>query len=65
MCSISSVLLPEENRINHTADLFGIQFPLKLEPTIFDTASMATEYNGGYWEFYALSNGGFYMAPSI
>jgi hypothetical protein len=25
--------------------------------------SMATEYKGGYWEFYKLSNGGFYMAP--
>lgn len=22
------------------------------------------EYNGGYWEFYSLSNNGFYMAPT-
>ena len=65
MCSISSVLVAEENRIQHTADLFGIHFPLKLEPLIFDMAGMAAEYNGGYWEFFALSTGGFYMAPSI
>jgi Antirestriction protein len=25
---------------------------------------MAKDYRGGYWEFYTLSNGGFYLAPS-
>jgi hypothetical protein len=25
---------------------------------------MAGDYSGGYWDFYQLSNGGFYMAPS-
>jgi Antirestriction protein len=24
---------------------------------------LAPEYSGGYWHFYELSNGGFYMAP--
>ncbi|MCB1841848.1 MAG: antirestriction protein [Halioglobus sp.] len=24
---------------------------------------MAEAYTGGYWHFYVLSNGGFYMAP--
>jgi len=65
MCSISSVVVAEENRVQHTAELFGIHFQMRLEPTIFDMAGMAAEYNGGYWEFYAMSNGGFYMAPSI
>lgn len=51
-------------RIQHTADLFGIHFPLNLEPAIYSIAgNIATEYNGAYWEFYVLSNGGFYMAP--
>ena len=51
-------------RILHTADLFGIRFPLNIEPSIYSIASnIANEYNGAYWEFYALSNGGFYMAP--
>lgn len=55
----------EKLRIQHTADLFGILFPLSIEPTVYSFASnIATEYNGAYWEFYALSNGGFYMAPS-
>ncbi|TNG01895.1 MAG: antirestriction protein [Gammaproteobacteria bacterium] len=25
---------------------------------------MADDYDGGYWDFYTLSNGGFYIAPS-
>ena len=37
---------------------------LRLEPTILlDLAGrLAKDYLGGYWQFYALSNGGFYMA---
>lgn len=25
---------------------------------------MCPDYRGGYWEFFTLSNGGFYMAPA-
>ena len=54
----------DKQRIQHTADLFGIRFPLNIEPAIYSIAgSIATEYRGAYWEFYSLSNGGFYMAP--
>ena len=53
-------------RIQHTADLFGIHFPVSIEPTIYQfSGNMAAEYDGAYWEFYSLSNGGFYMAPSL
>ncbi|WP_035383888.1 antirestriction protein [Ferriphaselus sp. R-1] len=62
--SISAVLIPEELRITHTAKLFGLHFPLQLEPFVYSMAdSMCEEYQGGYWDFFALSNGGFYMAP--
>ena len=54
----------DKHRILHTANLFGIHFPLNIEPSVYSIASnIAIEYNGAYWEFYALSNGGFYMAP--
>lgn len=53
-------------RIKHTAELFGIRFPLNIEPAIYAiTGNIAAEYDGAYWEFYSLSNGGFYMAPSL
>jgi len=37
---------------------------LQLEPLVYAiTDNIAEEYNGGFWEFYTLSNGAFYMAP--
>jgi len=63
--SITRQLIAEQERVNHTAALFGINFSLKLEPFVFFMAdTMCEEYNGGYWKFYALSNDGFFMAPS-
>lgn len=57
--------VPEEERLEHIAHTFGPRFPLQIEPLAYVlTAELAPAYNGGYWEFYALSNGGFYMAPA-
>jgi len=57
--------LDDTLRVTYTANLFGVQFPFKLEPTIYGMADrLAPAYNGGYWHFYGLSNGGFYMAPA-
>ena len=62
---VTKELVPEDQRLAVTERLFGIHFPLQMEPVVFDiTEKMATEYKGGYWDFYTLSNGGFYMAPS-
>ena len=61
---ITNIIIPEPDRMAFVDKLFGINFPMRLEPTIYDMAGrLASEYRGGYWEFYALSNGGFYMAP--
>jgi len=57
--------IAEDQRISHTAELFGVRFPLLVEPSIYRiTETIAKAYDGGYWEFYTLSNGGFYMAPA-
>lgn len=57
--------LPESSRGEHARKLFGIRFPLMVEPFTFDSAgALSEQYEGGYWEFYILSNGGFYMAPT-
>ena len=61
---ITAELVPEALRMDATDGLFGMHFPLKLEPAIYKFAEyLSSEYNGGYWHFYTLSNGGFYMAP--
>ena len=63
--TVTRVLVPEDRRLAVTAELFGVHFPLQLEPVIYGiTDSMADGYDGGYWDFWTLSNGGFYMAPS-
>ena len=57
-------LVPVDRRVDHTAALFGAHFPMQLEPYVYAvTSELSSEYRGGYWQFYALSNGGFYMAP--
>jgi len=62
---VTRELVPEDRRLSITERLFGIHFPLKLEPVIYGiTEKMAEDYDGGYWDFQTLSNGGFYMAPS-
>jgi len=62
--TIARQRLNDSERIDFPAQLFGVHFPLLVEPIIYGlTESMAREYKGCYWEFYRLSNGGFYMAP--
>ena len=58
--------LADEERADFVHALFGLHFPLRLEPTIFNMADrLAEDYNGGYWQFYALPGGAFYMAPDV
>jgi len=62
---VTRELVPEDRRMGITEKLFGVHFPLQLEPVIYGiTERMAEDYKGGYWDFYTLSNGGFYTAPS-
>ncbi len=64
MTVIYRELLTDKARAKHADVLFGINFPLRLEPAIFDFAGrLSQDYGGGLWLFYALCNGGFYMAP--
>src|ERR1035437_3002070 len=61
---ISCHEVPEAERMAFVNKLFGSHFPLCLERTMFNMAGrLAAQYHGGYWAFYALSNGGFWMAP--
>ena len=64
MNPIERTLIKESDRVNHTAALFGFHFPLHLEPLVYAmTERLSADYRGGYWHFYQLGNGAFYMAP--
>jgi hypothetical protein len=61
---VTRQLVAENQRMVVAEKLFGMAFPLQLEPVVYGiTDRMAEEYTGGYWHFWTLSNGGFYMAP--
>ena len=65
MTAITRRTIRDEDRVTHTDKLFGFHFPVRLEPLVYATADrLSCDYKGGYWEFYALNNGGFYMAPA-
>ncbi len=66
--NVSTIIYRNEllgsDRLDIPAKLFGVNFPLLLEPYIYaTTGQLASEYKGGYWNMYRLSNGAFYMAP--
>lgn len=62
--TITCTSIPTHRRCDHADRLFGIHFPMQLEPYIFSvSAELSPDYRGGYWEFFELGNGGFYMAP--
>ena len=62
---ITRQLVAEDQRLAVVEHLFGVHFPLRLEPVIYGITEKMTQgaYSGGYWQFYNLDNGGFYMAP--
>ena len=63
--TVKRVLVPEDRRLAVTAELFGAWFPTRIEPVVYTFAErLSKDYTGGYWDFYTLSNGGFYMTPA-
>ncbi|KWE97895.1 antirestriction protein [Burkholderia ubonensis] len=62
---VLSELVVEELRAKFLPLHFGTRY-IQGESFLFDWASrLSSEYNGGYWHFFNLSNGGFYAAPEM
>jgi len=54
-----------EERLRLLPKVFGVKYMIKAESMIYQWMGvLCREYTGGYWDFYELSNGGFYMAPA-
>jgi hypothetical protein len=55
--------VPDEARVETLPRHFG-RHMLAVESAVYGfMRRLAQDYSGGYWHFYELSNGGFYMAP--
>jgi hypothetical protein len=63
--AIKATLVSERDRPHFLPKKLPNGFYIKGEQFIYQWMGLLSpDYNGGYWEFYALSNGGFYMAPT-
>lgn len=61
---ISSSVVPDELRLNALPRYLGPHY-LEGESLVYDWAArLYRNYEGGHWNFFTLSNDGFYMAPS-
>lgn len=62
---IVATLVPEQKRMDALPLHFGVRYMLVAENAVYDWMSrLVSSYTGALWQYYELSNGGFYMAPS-
>ncbi|UCQ27491.1 antirestriction protein [Edwardsiella tarda] len=63
--ALTATPVPDEQRLSFWPQHFGsIPQWIILEPTVFAWMDrFCTDYRGGIWQFYTLSNGGAFMAP--
>lgn len=63
--TITATIVPESKRMEQLPKKFGRQF-LRVESAVYMfMEKLSSEYDGGFWNFYTLSNGGFFMAPAM
>ncbi|GLR55199.1 antirestriction protein [Shinella yambaruensis] len=63
---IAASLVADDQRLNFLPKYFGSNLMLSGEGQIFSwMRNLCPGYSGAFWEFYELSNGGFYAAPSL
>ena len=61
---ITATRVPDEDRLNFWPRHVGPKYLVSFERHVFGwMRRLCGDYDGGFWEFYELSNGGFYIAP--
>ncbi|WP_322092832.1 antirestriction protein [Paraburkholderia bannensis] len=62
--AISANAVPENRRTTFLPKYFTPLLMIRAESMIYGHAgNLSKDYEGAFWEFYELSNGGFYVAP--
>lgn len=62
--TITATQIPVGARLDFLPRHFGRRDMLVVENTVYNQLrALCAQYQGGYWEFYDLSNGGCYLAP--
>jgi len=64
LAPVAASLVAEGGRLSFLPAMFGRYF-MRGEALVYGWLSRLSEdYNGGFWNYYTLTNGGFYMAPA-
>lgn len=60
-----ATVVPDNNRLAFLPLAFASRMMIRAECMIYQQADLLSDdYNGGLWNFYTLSNGGYYVAPA-
>lgn len=59
---ITSKIVPESSRLRTLPRMFPSVYPLVENAVYYYARHLCSDYEGGCWDFYKLSNGGFFMA---
>lgn len=64
--SIIAAQVSEDGRMGFLPYFFGPRSMLRGESLVYAwMQKLSRDYTGGYWQFYTLNNGGFYLAPDL
>jgi antirestriction protein len=62
---ITATLVPDNRRLDFLPLHFGERAMIKFETSVYGwMGNLCPNYNGGYWNYMELSNGGAFMCPS-
>lgn len=63
---ITASLVAESQRLDFLTTYFGPRLMMRGEALVYAWLRRLCErYNGAYWHYYTLSDGGFYLAPNL
>ena len=63
---VTASLVADNQRLTFLPSYFGSRLMIRGEALVYAwLRRLSEDYNGGYWHYYTLTNGGFYMAPKM
>jgi Antirestriction protein len=63
---VTASVVADNHRLTFLPSYFGPRLMIRGEALIYAwLRRLSDDYDGGYWNYYTLSNGGFYMAPKL
>jgi hypothetical protein len=63
---VTACLVADDHRLTFLPSYFGPRLMMRGEALVYGwLRRLSEDYSGGFWHYYELTNGGFYMAPKL